>query len=373
MEITSIARWTVTSKQVNFTPTLRSPPAQGCVFGRVSRVPRGDRHRQSRERRGRYYGNGDTERERRLKAVKVGCDVREQLAGVHRLTAPTVPSPSLLTRWRSPPSRPLRPGRRPLRSGPTALSAHGAAASGSLRGLEGGGEPALSRRPPLEPGQASGVPVACSRTGGLLKTGRATPPPHSPSAIPPAALTRTTRPPPFSSRARRRPGRRRRLPLFRDLLRRRCDPVPFLLPSRCFSGCLPHSPRGGVRGISPPRASAEPSRHFLLATAPERWAGTLLPRYHRDRAGDQRLPRAPAPRFCARHLGWRWLRLRGACPLAAGRWAGKGRPGPPCPVTPIRSPLARPSPPPSSSRGGWALPHTAVEARLPAESSSRRL
>lgn len=111
----------------------------------------------------------------------------------------------------------------------------------------GGGGAALSRRPPLEPGQASGVPVPCSRTGGLLKTGRANPP-HSPSAVPPAALTRTTRPPPFSSRARRRPGRRRRLPLFRDLLRRGGGPLPFLLPSRCFSGCLPHSPRGGGEG-----------------------------------------------------------------------------------------------------------------------------
>lgn len=189
--------------------------------------------------------------------------------------------------------------------------------------LASSGAPASSRRPSLERGQASGVPVPCSHTDDPLKTGRASPV-LPPAGLLRAALTLTTRPPPFSSWAQRRPGRSRLQPLFRDPFRSSRGPAPFLLPSRCSSGCLPHSPRG--RGgederISPRRTkvSDEPSRHFLLATAPERWAGTLLPRYHRDRYGGGRIPRVPRFAHGPRRTG-----------AAVGSASRPGGPGAPC-------------------------------------------
>lgn len=187
----------------------------------------------------------------------------------------------------------------------------------------------MCRRPPLEAGQASDVPSPRSRTDGPLETGRAAPPPRpSPQ---PCGRPGPHRPPPFSRRA---PRPEVAAVPFPPPLRRSGGPAPALLLSPVLLPLPSSLTVGSGCGISPPppKVSAAPRRHFLLATAPERWAGPLLPRYHRDGYGGQPLPRtATAPRFA--HGSRRTSADTSSAPrpssarsLTAGRWAGNPRP-----------------------------------------------
>lgn len=199
-------------------------------------------------------------------------------------------------RWRSPPSCPLRP-RRP--SSPPRPN--------HVRSLRGGG----SGLPPGPPQCVADLlwkrarPPTCPRPAAVPTVHwkrAAPPPPPRPRPRPqpcgrPARTAPPARPPPFSRRA---PRPEVAAVPFPSPLRLGGGPAPVLLLSPVLLPLPPSLTVGSGCGISPPppKVSAAPRRHFLLATAPESWAGPLLPRYHRDGYGGQPLPRtATAPRF----------------------------------------------------------------------------
>lgn len=372
------------------------PPTPGRVLGRVSAVPRGEEHRggapglppHAATRRGRggeplvrYQGNGETQRERRLKSVVTS---RRSLPAydVDRLRAqPSSPFPPqhggarLLARSAR--------GGRPLRSGPTTLWAYGAAAFSFLRGpriespTSSGTGPGLRRARALQPHRRS--PENRPRRSPQRPPSTPSPPPGAlrpPWPAPPARLHFLVEPKGVQAGGGG-------LPFSATSPPQAAVPLPFSSrPGASPVASLTH--RGEGWGISPPppRVSAEPSRHFLLATAPERWAGALLPRYHRNRHGGQRLPRAPRVAHGSRRTSvgvGSASRPGGARCLTAWRWAGRARRA--LSTARRRGPVAlqlrgglSPSP---HSRGGGAARRVPVPAALgrrtpPVEEKGRR-
>lgn len=190
------------------------------------------------------------------------------------------------------PARSARGGR-PLRRGPTTLGAYGAAARGFLRGPRNVSPTSSGSGPGLRRALAPQLYRRFSGNGPR----RPLPPVPVPARSPAAARPAPHRPPPFSRRA---PRPEVAAVPFPSPLRLGGGPAPVLLLSPVLLPLPPSLTVGSGCGISPPppKVSAAPRRHFLLATAPESWAGPLLPRYHRDGYGGQPLPRtATAPRF----------------------------------------------------------------------------
>lgn len=230
------------------------------------------------------------------------------------------------------PARSAR-GRRPLRSGPTTLGAHGAAAFSFLGGprIESPTSSGTGPGPPARPWPRSRADGPLKRGRAALRRGpRSRPDPRHP----PASI--------FSSRPKAPRPEEAAAPFPRPL-RRSGGPAPFLPhPVPVLLRLPPSLTRGEGVGMSwrvspwPPQVSLEPGRHFLLANTPERWAGTHLPATIetnmaanaklerlalRPAPGGLRRPLAPPPGLAAR------ARARAPSRPGAGRESGRFGPG----------------------------------------------